>query len=72
MLPTNREKALNALSAPGRQAASVIGLKPRHNAAFRIVDEAASVHAMTAEIHQSPPSATDIRTVNAGAQTKAG
>ncbi len=50
---------------------SLIGIKFHYNAAWRIVDEAAFVIATTAEIHPSPASAVDIRTVNVGAQKKA-
>src|SRR3990167_4362711 len=45
---------------------STIGFERRHNAAFRIGDEAEFVRAMTAEIPPSPPNAAEIRAVNAG------
>ena len=50
---------------------STIGFERRHNAAFRIADEAEFVRAMTAEIPPPPPNAADIRAVNAGMRTKA-
>ena len=48
---------------------STIGFERRHNAAFRIEDEAEFVRAMTAEIPPSPPKAAEIRAVNAGRRT---
>jgi glyoxylase-like metal-dependent hydrolase (beta-lactamase superfamily II) len=50
---------------------STIGFERRHNAAFRIADEAEFVRTMTAEIPPPPPNAADIRAMNAGKQTKA-
>lgn len=50
---------------------STIGFERRHNAAFKIGDEAEFVRTMTAEIPPPPPNAADIRAVNAGKQTKA-
>ena len=48
---------------------STIGFERRHNAAFRIADEAEFVRMMTAEIPPPPPNAADIRAVNAGKST---
>jgi glyoxylase-like metal-dependent hydrolase (beta-lactamase superfamily II) len=46
---------------------STIGFEKRHNAAFRIADEAEFVRFMTAEIPPAPPEATRLRALNAGA-----
>jgi len=48
---------------------STIGFERRHNAAFRIGDEAEFVRTMTAEIPPPPPNAAEFRAVNAGKQT---
>ncbi len=48
---------------------STIGFERRHNAAFRISDEAEFVRAMTADIPPAPPKAAEIRAVNAGKRT---
>ena len=45
---------------------STIGFERRHNAAFRIADEAEFVRLMTAEIPPPPPDAAEIRAINAG------
>lgn len=46
---------------------STIGFEKRHNAAFRIADEAEFLRFMTAEIPPAPPEAARLRTLNAGA-----
>jgi glyoxylase-like metal-dependent hydrolase (beta-lactamase superfamily II) len=46
---------------------STIGFERRHNAAFRIADEAAFVRFMTAEIPPAPPETARLRALNAGA-----
>jgi glyoxylase-like metal-dependent hydrolase (beta-lactamase superfamily II) len=48
---------------------STIGFERRHNAAFRIADEAEFVRVMTAEIPPPPPNAAEIRAANAGLVT---
>jgi glyoxylase-like metal-dependent hydrolase (beta-lactamase superfamily II) len=48
---------------------STIGFERRHNAAFRIADEAEFVRAMTADIPPAPPKAAEIRAINAGKRT---
>jgi hydroxyacylglutathione hydrolase len=45
---------------------STIGFEKRHNAAFRIDDEAEFVRFMTAEIPPAPPGATALRRANSG------
>lgn len=45
---------------------STIGFERRHNAAFRIADEAEFVRAMTIEIPPPPPKAAEIRAANSG------
>jgi glyoxylase-like metal-dependent hydrolase (beta-lactamase superfamily II) len=50
---------------------STIGFERRHNAAFRIADEAEFVRTMTAEIPPPPPNAAEIRAANSGRQTAA-
>jgi hydroxyacylglutathione hydrolase len=45
---------------------STIGFEKRHNAAFRIADEAEFVRFMTAEIPPAPPEAARLRALNAG------
>ena len=45
---------------------STIGFERRHNAAFRIADEAEFVRTMTAEIPPPPPGAAEIRATNSG------
>lgn len=45
---------------------SSIGFELRHNAAFRITDEAEFVRTMTAEIPPPPPGAARVRAINAG------
>lgn len=45
---------------------STIGFERRHNAAFRIEDEAEFVRMMTSEIPPPPPGAAEIRAANAG------
>ena len=48
---------------------STIGFERRHNAAFRIADEAEFVRMMTSEIPPPPPGATEIRAANSGKVT---
>ncbi|WP_262297094.1 MBL fold metallo-hydrolase [Microvirga sesbaniae] len=50
---------------------STIGFEKRHNAAFRIADEAEFVRFMTAEIPPAPPEAARLRALNAGATAAA-
>ncbi|WP_114947587.1 MBL fold metallo-hydrolase [Microvirga calopogonii] len=50
---------------------STIGFEKRHNAAFRIADEAEFVRFMTAEIPPAPPEAVRLRALNAGATAAA-
>jgi hydroxyacylglutathione hydrolase len=45
---------------------STIGFERRHNAAFRIADEAEFVRAMTSEIPPPPANAAEIRAANSG------
>ena len=45
---------------------STIGFERRHNAAFRIDEEAAFVRFMSADIPVPPPGAAELRAVNAG------
>lgn len=45
---------------------STIGFERRHNAAFRIEDEAAFVQAMLADIPEPPARAAELRAINAG------
>ena len=45
---------------------STIGFEKRHNAAFRIADEAEFIRFMTAEIPPAPPEAARLRNLNAG------
>jgi glyoxylase-like metal-dependent hydrolase (beta-lactamase superfamily II) len=45
---------------------STIGFERRHNAAFRIAEEAEFVRMMTAEIPPPPPGAAEFRAVNSG------
>jgi glyoxylase-like metal-dependent hydrolase (beta-lactamase superfamily II) len=45
---------------------STIGFERRHNAAFRIADEAEFVRLMTGEIPPPPPGAAEIRAANSG------
>jgi hydroxyacylglutathione hydrolase len=45
---------------------STIGFEKRHNAAFRIADEAEFIRFMTAEIPPAPPEAARLRALNAG------
>lgn len=46
---------------------STIGFEKRHNAAFRIDDEAEFIRFMTAEIPPAPPEAAALRSANSGA-----
>ncbi|MGH7014831.1 MAG: MBL fold metallo-hydrolase [Stellaceae bacterium] len=48
---------------------STIGFERRHNAAFRIEDEAEFVRSMLKDIPAPPPRAAEIRAVNAGSAT---
>jgi hydroxyacylglutathione hydrolase len=50
---------------------STIGFEKRHNAAFRIADEAEFVRFMTAEIPPAPPETARLRALNAGAAAAA-
>jgi hydroxyacylglutathione hydrolase len=50
---------------------STIGFEKRHNAAFRIADEAEFVRFMTAEIPPAPPEGARLRALNAGASAAA-
>ncbi len=50
---------------------STIGFEKRHNAAFRIADEAEFVQFMMAEIPPAPPEAARLRALNAGATAAA-
>jgi hypothetical protein len=46
---------------------STIGFERRHNAAFRIADEAEFIRFMTGEIPPAPPEAAALRRANSGA-----
>ena len=50
---------------------STIGFEKRHNEAFRIMDEAAFIRFMLAEIPPAPPEAAALRAANSGATAAA-
>jgi glyoxylase-like metal-dependent hydrolase (beta-lactamase superfamily II) len=65
-LPDYVEVLPGAFSGLSGKPFSTIGFERRHNAAFRIDEEAEFVRFMSADIPVPPPGAAELRAVNAG------